>query len=259
MATAGRMLLPPTPCMASQLALLGRAIKDNADQCATPFFQLPQARRLCRSTPSWRACMHACGALSPPRQAPPASLPAQVQAVLRGVATRLSSTLSSALYMGAGIEPQVGALPVAACGGDISPALFVGSGATPRAALRCCLLLVQASLPASLDPCIAVGTWAATCALLLTVLVLVAAEFHARTRFARRHAHRLDSTEAHLATDEQSSPWFTWSALALCYAFLCLLVWQVLVALLGSGRLPGLFASGGLQSHMIASDAPVAG
>ncbi|EFN53589.1 expressed protein [Chlorella variabilis] len=161
-----------------QLALVGRAIRDNQAQCAAPFFCNPQ-----------------------------------VQALLRGLADRLASLLSTSLSVGAGIKGQ------------------------------------QATFPAGLDPCRALGAWAAVCfGFLLTTLALATSERAARASFARRHAARL--TEGEREVWGPSSGGGGWAPWAL-FSYICLLTWQAVVAAYvwaegeGMGGLDGYAGGGG--------------
>jgi hypothetical protein len=132
----------------------------------------------------------------------------QAQALLRGLADRLTSALSTSLYLvGAGAHGHQ--VRLCSCEGfGLFDFWKVRTAARPRSArlLFPAMLplaasptnplthaasttdgtgppCVQAAFPASLDPCTALGTWAALCfGLLLTTLVLAASERRARTK-----------------------------------------------------------------------------
>ncbi|KAI3424202.1 hypothetical protein D9Q98_009558 [Chlorella vulgaris] len=117
----------------------------------------------------------------------------QTREVLTGLAHRLTSLLCTSLSLGAGIKGQ------------------------------------QSSFPAGLDPCCALGAWAAICfGFLLTTVAVTAGERRARARFALRHSARLTDSERDVFVERRSAgSWGTWAV----FAYLCVLAWQaVLVA-----------------------------
>lgn len=128
--TARGAHLDPTPPHPdhnpTQLALVVRALRDNQSQCLAPFFTSPQVGGFLHSggCTQLRSCgleqpcqtRAACGWAAwwrrASQQAPlntrrrPSLPPLQAQAVLRGVADRLTAALSSMLYVGAGLGSQ---------------------------------------------------------------------------------------------------------------------------------------------------------
>ncbi|KAL4853153.1 hypothetical protein ACK3TF_005846 [Chlorella vulgaris] len=136
----------------------------------------------------------------------------QTREALNGLAHCLTSLLSTSLSLGAGIKGQ------------------------------------QSSFPAGLDPCCALGAWAAICfGCLLTTVAVTAGERRARARqappgctawplacapalpsFALRYSARLTDSERNVFAERQSAGnWGTWAV----FAYLCVLAWQaVLVA-----------------------------
>ncbi|KAL4424235.1 hypothetical protein ABPG75_001536 [Micractinium tetrahymenae] len=131
------------------------------------------------------------------------------QRLLRGLADQLTALLAAVLHLGTGIRGM------------------------------------QPTFPASLDPCLALGSWAAICfGFLLTTVALATGEHRARAEFARRHASSLTPAERQRWVDSGAGTggWMAaTTATAGLLAFACLLVWQVLVSLLtwDGGRLMG--------------------
>ncbi|PRW60878.1 hypothetical protein C2E21_0090 [Chlorella sorokiniana] len=99
------------------------------------------------------------------------------------------------------------------------------------------------AFPAGLDPCLLLGAWGALCSFLLTTLWLAVAERRARSEFGRRHRHRLAAEEQELV-EQGSSPVWAWGGAALLFAYICLLLWQVLLVVYSwagrGGKLPFL-------------------
>lgn len=105
--------------------------------------------------------------------------------MLRGLADQLTAALASVLYLGAGLsEQQVGG--VGGRGEHMASAVSQRPQLCPQAQHLCppaCVPTLphpQPAFPSALDPCTALGAWAAACIFLLTSLTLATLERRAR-------------------------------------------------------------------------------